>query len=581
MSGDTAVMQISEFLRLYSMRSQNLMWFLGAGASASARVPTATDLMWSFKRAIYCSEQRVPLKMFDNLSDEYTRNRIQAYLDSTHRFPPAGAPDEYAALFEYSFPDPKDRRTRLDALLSGAQPSYGHNVLAAMMKLELARVVWTTNFDRLVEDAAYESFGTSSRLTVADIDSARTALRALNDGSFPLLVKLHGDFQSERLKNTKDELRDQEVELRQALLEGCRRFGLIVSGYSGRDESIMKVLEEAAKTKEGFPAGLFWMVRSDGVVFERVQKLILLARQAGNDAHLVEVETFDELLGDIFAQLPNVPDDVMQRFGNRAGRLSHAPMPAEKGTFPAIRLNALPVVQLPAVCRMLDCRIGGTRAVLEAVKASGEDVIAVRRKIGVIGFGSDGAMRRTFDGHDIKSFDVHQIELRRLAFDSAEFSIVSEALARALARRAGLGLTRRRSCHRLIIEDGAANGSSCARIKALSGVSDIIPGTSIHARPALDVRLDVRFDAAWLLVEPSIAFSACSSSDDDVEKAKDYVRERLARLYNRQYSELLDAWMVRFFGSDNKMRISALGISDGPDAPFTIARTSAFTWRQA
>lgn len=571
-------MKLSEFLRIYSMRSRNLMWFLGAGASASARVPTATDLMWSFKRTIYCSEQRVPLKMFDNLSDEHTRSRIQGYLDSTHRFPSAGAPDEYAALFEYAFPDPKDRRTKLDALLSGAQPSYGHNVLAAMMKLDFARVIWTTNFDRLVEDAAYGSFGTSSRLAVAAIDSAPTALRALNDGSFPLLVKLHGDFQSERLKNTRDELREQEVELRRALFEGCRRFGLIVSGYSGRDESIMDVLEEAAKTQGGFPAGLFWMARSGGAGFERVQKLISLARKAGNDAYMVEVETFDELLGDIFTQMPDIPDDITQKFGKRTGRLSHAPMPPEEGTFPAIRLNALPVVQLPTVCRLLACKIGGTRAVVEAIKASGEDVIAVRRKVGVIGFGSDTAMRRTFDRHDIKSFDVHQIEFKRLAFDSAESGIVSEALARALARRAALGLMRRRSCYRLVVEDSADR--SFARIRALLGVSDVAPGTSIRTRPALDVRLDVRFDAAWLLVEPSIAFDS-SPASGDVEKARDFVKERLAKLYNRQYSELLDAWMTRFFGSDSEMRISAFGIADGLDASFTISRTSAFTWCQA
>ncbi len=52
--------------------------------------------------------------------------------------------------------------------------------------------------------------------------------------------------------------------MRRALVESCRRFGLIVAGYSGRDSSIMDALEEAL-TKEGaFPAGLFWLHREDG-----------------------------------------------------------------------------------------------------------------------------------------------------------------------------------------------------------------------------------------------------------------------------------------------------------------------------
>ncbi len=571
-------MNLSEFLRLYPIRAKNLMWFLGAGASAGARVPTATDLMWSFKRSIYCSEQKISLKAFDDLSDANTCQRIETYLDATKRFPPAGDPDEYAALFEYAYPDPKDRRTKLAALLSGAQPSYGHTVLSALMKLGLARVMWTTNFDRVVEDAAHASFGTSSRLTVATIDSALIALRALNDSSFPLLVKLHGDFQSERLKNTKVELRDQEVELQHALVEGCRRFGIVVVGYSGRDHSVMGALEEAARVTGSFPAGLFWIVRSDGIVFERVKKLIALAREAGIGAHFVEVETFDELLGDIFTQLSDVPDNVAQQVGKRVERFSYAPMPGEAGTYPAIRMNVLPITVLPTVCRVLNCTIGNTEAVLTAIRKSGENVVATRRRIGVIGFGSDSAIRRTFDSYVITNFDVHQIEFKRLAFDSAEFSIVSAALARALTRESGLRSIRKRSGYRLTAENDT--DTSFAPIKKLLNISGIVPGTSIRARPALDVRLDVRFCRAWLLMEPTIMFDE-ASLPGDVEKARYYVRERLAKLYNRQYSELLDAWIERLFGSESELRISALGIADGLDAAFTISRTPAFTWRQA
>lgn len=570
-------MKLAEFLRIYPVRAKNVMWFLGAGASAGARVPTATDLMWSFKRTIYCSEQKVSPKALDDLSDENIRRRIQTYLDATNRFPPLGDPDEYAAVFEYAYPDSKDRRTRLDALLSGAQPSYGHSVLAALMRLDLARVVWTTNFDRVIEDSSHKAFGTSSRLTIATIDSASTALRALNDGSYPMLVKLHGDFQSERLKNTKAELREQEAELRRALGEACRRFGMIVAGYSGRDHSIIDVLEDAARTKGSFPGGLFWMIRSEGIVFDRVTMLIETARDSGIDAHLVEVETFDELLGDLFTQLTDVPDDVAAQVAKRVERFSFAPMPDDRGAFPVIRLNALPITELPTVCRLVECTIGNAKDVQEAVHTSGEDVIATRKNIGVIGFGSDLAMRQTFEPHTITKFDVHQIELKRLAFESAELSIVSAALVRALTRGRGLRWMRRRPGYRLVPEDD--RDTSFSKIKRIMSIGNVVSGTAIACRPALDIRMDVRFGRAWLLLEPSLTFDEPTTSDDS-EKARDFVREHLARLYNRQHSELLDAWIEKIFGTANELRVSALGIADGLDAPFALSRTTAFTWRQ-
>src|SRR6266511_4340008 len=79
-------------------------------------------------------------------------------------------------------------------------------------------------------------FGTTAKLTVADLERHELAQRALAESRFPLLVKLHGDFHSARLKNTTAELQEQAARLRQALLEGSRRFGLAVVGYSGRDQ---------------------------------------------------------------------------------------------------------------------------------------------------------------------------------------------------------------------------------------------------------------------------------------------------------------------------------------------------------
>ena len=85
-------------------------------------------------------------------------------------------------------------------------------------------------------------------------------------------VKLHGDFRSRRLKNTTDELRQQDATLRQLLVEACGRFGLVVAGYSGRDSSIMDTLDEATSRPGSFPAGLFWLHRGDDPGFRALTR---------------------------------------------------------------------------------------------------------------------------------------------------------------------------------------------------------------------------------------------------------------------------------------------------------------------
>ena len=62
-------MDIPEFLRLYQLRAPQIMWFLGAGASAAAGVPTAYHLTWEFKRTLYCAEQRVSIRSCADIGD--------------------------------------------------------------------------------------------------------------------------------------------------------------------------------------------------------------------------------------------------------------------------------------------------------------------------------------------------------------------------------------------------------------------------------------------------------------------------------------------------------------------------------
>lgn len=221
---------------------------------------------------------------------------------------------------------------------------------------------------------------------------------ALHDERYPILIKLHGDFRSRRLKNTDQELRDQDSELRKHLVETCSRFGLVVVGYSGRDQSIMEALEEVAARK-GFPFGLFWFHRSDSQPGKRVVNLVERVRESGSEAELIEVETFDELMADLLVLLSELPHEVQKHLSEKRSIISELPLPGIHGVWPAVRLNALPVLSFPSICRRVVCEIGGAKEVREAVEQAKAEIVATRRQAGVIAFGEDSEIRRAFESY--------------------------------------------------------------------------------------------------------------------------------------------------------------------------------------
>src|SRR5262249_25834733 len=207
-----------------------------------------------------------------------------------------------------------------------------------LMTLGKVRVVWTPNFDKLIEDAAVHMFGSTSHFVVATLDNSQIALQALNEGRWPLIGKMHGDFQSRRLKNTSEELLSQDSEIRRAFIESCTRYGLIVVGYSGRDESIINALEEAIDEGRGYPGGLFWFQRSDSPCFPAVSDLIAKAARSGIQAELLDVQTFDELLGDVIKQFEELPRDIAAKLDRYGSRLTEIPLVPPGQGWPVVRI---------------------------------------------------------------------------------------------------------------------------------------------------------------------------------------------------------------------------------------------------
>lgn len=565
-----------DFARRFAMRAPNLMWFVGAGASASAGVPTAGDMIWDFKQRLFVSQRHASPKSVADLSSPAIRAQLQQHVDSLGNLPAAGSDDEYAAMFEAVFPAERDRQSYIAAKVEGAKPSYGHIALASFMKAGRCPIVWTTNFDPLNADACARVYGTTGALTVGSLDAPSVAHGAIADNRWPLEVKLHGDFRSRRLKNTPDELREQDQSFRYLLTTLCARFGLVVAGYSGRDRSIMDALGAVLEQPNKFPAGLFWLMRHGELVPEPVADLLRRTQASGVDAGLVRIASFDEVLRDLVRVGP--PSDVtaLDEFGKSRKRWSPAPSPVGNKGWPVLRFNALPVVEMPTVCRLVSCQIGGTREVRSAVAAVGTAVLATRAHAGVLAFGSDTAVRTAFASFNIDQFDLHTLSSKRLAYESSERGLLRDALARALERDRGLKVMRWSVSHLLVPLQPA--DPQWASLKKLAGgqLKGTVPGHSeLTWREGIGVRLEWASGRLWLVFEPKTVYDGMTEATKSI--AADFSRERTVRRYNRQLHELIAFWANHLSGSQQPIR--ALGIGDGVDAAFTLGNATAFSHR--
>ena len=573
---DTPRIELDDFARRFSMRARSLMWFLGAGSSAAAGVPTAMDMIWEFKRTLFVSQRRGSHQTVADLSQPVVRDQIQGHIDSMEQSPTPGAPDEYARLFEAAYPAEKDRQTFLHAKLAGAKPSYGHMALATLMHAELVRIVWTTNFDALVADACAKVYDTTGALTTADLDAPNLAEQVIVGERWPLEVKLHGDFRSRRLKNTDDELRHQDQRLRQALIAQCQRFGLVVAGYSGRDDSIMDTLEEAISSRGAFPSGLFWLHRGQEPPLPRVQRLLDLGKEAGVDAGLVLIENLDETLRDLMRLFDNIETKALDGFAAGRRHWSPAPFPqVRRRSWPVVRLNALPLVKVPNICRRVVCEIGGTSEVREAVKEASVNVLAVRSRVGVLAFGADADVRAALEGNDISEFDIHTLDGKKQRYESTERGFLREALTVALARERGLIRRRRRRTDLL----SPANPRDVVW-EPLQKLVESMSGTVNGDRDLLwcegiAVRLGWADDRLWLLIEPTTVFEGVK--DENKAAAADFARERTVKRYNRMLNGLIDFWAGHIARDGTEIR--ALDVDDGIDAVFELSAITAFSWR--
>lgn len=76
MNTDNLQISGNKFLQHYIQNMPYLMWFLGAGTSHSAGLPTTADIIWGLKRRFYCLHENQEIHSHD-INNRATKKRIR------------------------------------------------------------------------------------------------------------------------------------------------------------------------------------------------------------------------------------------------------------------------------------------------------------------------------------------------------------------------------------------------------------------------------------------------------------------------------------------------------------------------
>ena len=221
---------------------------LGSGLSRAAEIPTGWEITLDLVRRAALAHG---VEEQDDWAAWYVENE-------------AKAPD-YSALLEQLASTPAERRAILHSYIEPDEedraegrkvPTAGHKAIAKLVRDGYVRVIVTTNFDRLMENALRE---VGVEPTVVGSPDALEGAEPLTHSACYIL-KLHGDYKDARILNTDSELEAYPESYNKLLDRIIDDHGMIVCGWSGEwDQALRAAILRAPNRR--YPT--FWAARGE------------------------------------------------------------------------------------------------------------------------------------------------------------------------------------------------------------------------------------------------------------------------------------------------------------------------------
>ena len=231
---------------------------LGSGVSRAAKIPTGWEVTLDLIRKLAV------------IQDDTANPDPEAWYVQKFQKEP-----DYSDLLEDLAKTPAERQQLLRTYWEPSeqereegdkQPTAAHHAIAALAKQEFIKIIVTTNFDRLMENALRDAG--IEPIVLSSPDQVRGAL-PLTHVQRCVLFKVHGDYLDTRIRNTPTELERYPEEFNKLLDQIFDEFGLIVCGWSATwDNALRKAIERCPSRR----FATYWAVRGESN--DEAQRLI-------------------------------------------------------------------------------------------------------------------------------------------------------------------------------------------------------------------------------------------------------------------------------------------------------------------
>jgi hypothetical protein len=259
---------------------------LGSGISRSSGIPTGWEIVHNLIEQIAHLKQ----ESCEPDPDDWFRRTFDLepnYSDVLDEVAKSSA-ERSQVLRGFFEPTEEDRRE------GRKRPTPAHHAIAALIARGYIRVVITTNFDRLLEQALSE-IGIQP-VVISSSDAVRGALPLAHAPCS--IIKINGDYLDTRLRNTRGELEKYDEPMDKLLDQIFDEYGLIVSGWSADwDIALCGAIERCPARR----FTTYWAQR--GAVGVKAASIISL--RAATVVPIVDADTFFRELDDKIAALEN------------------------------------------------------------------------------------------------------------------------------------------------------------------------------------------------------------------------------------------------------------------------------------
>src|SRR5215213_3833372 len=274
------------------------IFLIGAGCSQSTGIPMAGGV------AQMCMPRLVDIYSQKEIDIQDPNDALKWLCDNDVGLDKSWAEDPnwadlYGELFEKHLQsDGEQREIILKAIKKGGDKiNWAHICLGELVSRGFVHTVLTTNFDQLVLRGI---INTGVIPVVAD--GLEALSRVISNSKTPQVVHLHGSMHTYNLRNSKNSTGETQgifnyEGMMYGLLQNCDV--LVVIGYSGGEEGVMKLLIEAARS---FPnMVIYWIMHEEN--YEKLSLNAQVLLSIGHNKFLMTNKDADEFFIELMERL--------------------------------------------------------------------------------------------------------------------------------------------------------------------------------------------------------------------------------------------------------------------------------------